>query len=241
MTTAKIVLFDLETCDLAANKGHILCGSWTELGSKYVYTRRIDQYPIYKKELWNDEQLVLDLKADLEEADILVGHYSTRFDLPYLNSRLLKYGHSPVAPTAHVDTWRIARNRLRLQSNRLATLIEFLGVETQKTQLDVSEWKKAEYGVKSSLDYVVEHCEKDVIALEEVYLKIRSICPDHPNVNLARAIDDKNPVCSVCGSSRVHRRGTIPAKSRFSYRYQCQDCGHWDRGKPQKVPHVFED
>ena len=231
---ANITLFDIESTRLEADFGFVICASYKELGSKKIVTHSIDDYPNFKKDPTNDKFLLRDLKAGLEKADVLVGHYSTRFDLPFINGRLLHHGLTPVAPIPHVDTWRVSRNRLKITRNSLAALAEFFGFD-EKTYLNKNIWVRASAGHRPSIKYIIEHCEQDVRVLEDVYTKIRVLAPDHPNINLTRFVTKSDPRCPICGSHKLQKRGYIIARTRRSPRYSCQECGSWSRGAPEKV------
>ena len=236
-TDANILFWDIETTALDAGVGSVVCAAFKSNQEKKPRLLTIADYRGWTKEPWDDSKLVRDIAKEIAKADIIVGHYSTRFDLPFVNSRLLKSGQPPCAPVPHVDTWRVSRNRLKLGSNRLAALSAFFGLE-QKTPLSAEILQKMRAYDTDTLDLIYEHCVQDVIVLEQAYERIKIIAPDHPNVNLARAIDYANPQCPVCGSFHVQKRGKIIAKARVSQRYQCNDCGHWGRGLPKKVMNV---
>ncbi len=236
-TDANILFWDIETTALDAGVGSVVCAAFKSNHDKKPRLLAISDYRGWSREPWNDSRLVEDIAEEIGKADIIVGHYSTRFDLPFINSRLLKAGKPPAPPVPHVDTWRISRNRLKLGSNRLAALSAFFGLE-QKTPLSAEILQRMRAYDGDTLALIYDHCVQDVIVLEQAYERIKIIAPDHPNVNLARAIDDEAPQCPVCGSLNVQRRGKIIAKARVSQRYQCTDCGHWGRGVPKKVKDV---
>ena len=226
-----IVLWDLETSNLNANFGFILCAGYKILGEKKVCVPSIADYSLYKKDPTNDRELVKDVGKFLTDADIWVGHYACYFDIPFLNSRLLYHGLPPLPKVPLVDTWRIARNNLKLNSNRLQSITEFLEME-DKTAIKGPHWIKAMAGNKKSLTYVIEHCRQDVVVLEQVYNKIKVLHSGHPNINI---LNSKTNGCPVCGSEKLQKRGWNIAGVSRSQRYQCQSCGAWSRGRPERI------
>lgn len=228
MPKPRIILWDLETTNLSANYGYMLCASWKVYGDPKTHLIKISDSPTWKKDPTNDKYVAQKLRDVLITADGWVTHYGSRFDEPYLNSRLLMHNLSPLPPMgkSHIDTWRIAKYKLKMNSNRLASVAAFLGLE-EKTPLNGPIWIKAMAGHKPSLQYVYEHCIQDVKVLEQVYDKIRVLCNDHFNVNL---VTQKTNGCPRCGSERLQSRGYSYAYSRKYPRYQCQSCGAWSRG-----------
>jgi predicted RNA-binding Zn-ribbon protein involved in translation (DUF1610 family) len=140
---------------------------------------------------------------------------------------LLYHNLAPLAPVPHVDGWAIARYKMKLNSNRLATVSDFFGLP-DKTKLSGEIWMKASAGDKSSLKHIIKHCEKDVLLLDKVYNKIRSLTTTHPNVNL---VDEKDKACPICGSKKLQKRGFSIARTRTKQRYHCKNCGGWSSGR----------
>lgn len=70
------------------------------------------------------------------------------------------------------DTWVIARRKLKLNSNRLETIDRAFNGESIKTHIQPKYWIAGARGDKRALKYILEHNEKDVIALEGIWLKL---------------------------------------------------------------------
>ena len=232
MSKPRVIFFDLESTNLNAEMGHVLCGAYKVLGEKKVQTVSINQSPTYKKDPTNDKFVIQKMKEVVESADILVGHYSTRFDLPLLQSRALVHNLGALPRPPHVDTWRVSKYRLKLRYNSLANLSKFLKCDS-KTALDWDIWTKAQACHESSLRYIVEHCVQDVIVLEEVYKKLLPIIDTHPSLSILRGGSKHD--CNTCGSSNVERRGRHVALKTIRQRFHCKDCGSWYTGSTLKI------
>jgi len=224
----EILSWDLETSSLNADYGIILCAGFKIVGKGKPEVISIADYPRYEKDCTDDKQLCKDISERLLKADCWLTHYGTFFDIPFLNTRLLYHGLPPVPPThAHIDTWRTSRNRLKLRNNRLVTIQEFFETDTAKDSVKGPIWIKAISGDKKALQYVINHCRKDVLALEEVYNKLRPLIIQHPR----REHGD----CKVCGSSKLQSRGFHWTEGNKYRRFQCMDCGRWSRsGVPER-------
>lgn len=218
---ARITVFDLETTNLNADFGFIICGSYMHLDEGKVHTVKISDSPGFNKDCTNDKWVVRELAKALQDSHILVAHYGAKFDVPYLNARLLAHGYDPLPPIPLVDTWRTARYQLKIHRNSLQSLTEFFGYEN-KTRLSGPMWIKAMAGNRRAINYVVEHCEVDVRVLARVYRKLRPIIKGHPNVNLVNG-DLRN--CPVCGSTKLRNKGYTVARTRMYKRYKCRECG----------------
>lgn len=180
-----------------------------------------------------EKRMLKDACEIMLDSDVWLGHYACYFDIPFLNTRLL-YHNLPVLPAnfALIDTWKISRNRLKLRNNRLATISDFLKTLDEKNAILPEQWLRALGGHRASMNYIVEHNRRDVLVLEEVYMRLRPLVLDHPN----RGLVDGRGGCSVCGSEKLQKRGFHITRTRKYQRYQCQKCGAWSKGtKPIQV------
>lgn len=218
----KVLFFDIETSNLAANFGYMLCLGYKWGGQKRTKIISIRNSPTFEDDPTNDLYILEQFRPVVEEADILVGHYSTRFDYPFIQTRCLFHGVEPFPTDAkHIDTWRIARNRLKFNSNRLASLAAHIGAG-EKTIVDGRAWVKGMAGHIPSLRYIEEHCKIDVEVLERVYAKIAAFRPTTSGPKLA-----VNGNCPTCGSTNIIKRGLVKTVKRRTQRFSCNDCGHW--------------
>jgi len=162
--------FDLETTNLKANFGRILCASVADMFGN-VRTFRIDEAPWKRERRRDDIALAVGLRDYLEQFDVLVGWYSKMFDIPYLNTRLLIGNERPLrSDMMHFDPiWKAKKGSMALHSARLDAVAKTFRLEVQKTGLDPEIWNDAADGEREAMDYVVEHCEKDVLVLRQAF------------------------------------------------------------------------
>ena len=211
----------------------MLCAGFKEVGGPKPEVYNILDYAEGGDLIKAEKKLLRDISIRLLDCDVWLTHYGTWFDRPFVNSRLLYHGLPILPPNfAHIDTWKISRNHLKLRSNRLVTISEFLGTKDEKNSIKPEQWIRALGGHKPSMDYIVDHCRRDVLVLEEVYNKIRPLVIDHPNKGL---IDGRGG-CGVCGEKKLQKRGTHITRTRKYQRYQCTGCGAWSKGiKPIEI------
>lgn len=171
----RIATFDIETTDLKALFGRILCASICEVlpnkkGYGKVETLRIDTSA---QDLTDDEELCRQIRNELNYYHCIITWNGKLFDVPFLNARLAKAGHDLYKPQFHIDAMYYARGiSLRIGSSKLVNVQKFFDVKSSKTDIDWDVWAKAAAHDKKALDIVCHHCELDVKVLAEVYWKI---------------------------------------------------------------------
>jgi len=171
----KVGIFDLETSSLYANTGIVLCACIKQYGVDRIITVRADEFPTWKNNRSNNRAVVEDVIEILRDFDILVAHNGQYFDKTFLNSACLKYGITPSTRwTKFVDPVLIARRHMRMARNSLTSLIDYFDIQDTKTPVEFKHWMQASHdGNKKSMHYIVKHCERDIISLEQVYDKVR--------------------------------------------------------------------
>lgn len=207
----KILLLDIETAPL---QGYIwslwkqniglnqIISEWFMLcwSAKWIYSDEVFSGKLNKKELLNqnDRRICGDLWRLLDEAELVVAHNGDRFDIPKINTRFIMNGLNRPSPYRTIDTLTVARKQFGFSSNRLDALAGYFGFE-HKLSTDFTLWDRCVKGDTEAMDYMSEYCERDVLLLEEVYLKIRNWIPNHPNIGLY--FDTTEHICPNCGST----------------------------------------
>ena len=223
----KILMLDIEASNLAADFGFLLCIGYKWHGEKKTHVISIADAPTFKKDHTDDKWILQEFRKVVEQADMCVFHYGSRFDYPFLQARCLFHHLPPLPQIPAIDTWRIARYELRLSSNRLASLTNLLDIE-EKTPLKGRVWVRAQAGHLKDIKYIVEHCVRDVEVLEKVYDRIAPLrrAGGGPVVSASG--------CPTCGSHHIQRRGLIRTIKTIKHRMVCMSCGHWFSRKEKK-------
>ena len=167
----RIGFLDIEATNLSADFGIMICYCIKPSDSDKIITRCLTKQQMFKS---LDKALCEKALGDMYKFDRLVGHYSSKFDFPFMRTRALYHNieFPDYGEIYQSDTWRTLRNKYKFSSNRLGNVGEFIGCETEKTKITPEHWLGALQGKKKSLDYIVDHCQKDVLILEKVYNKI---------------------------------------------------------------------
>ena len=163
----KTLVFDIETSHLHPEWGVILVTVVQEYPNGKPEVFRLDDRCYRQPSRADDSLLVAALVKRLSEADVLVAHNGVFFDRMYVNARALRYGGLIVDPRGKfIDPVALARRHFRLGSNSLETIATHLGSPVAKTKLDGETWKRAAMDRdKEAMDYITEHCVKDVAVL----------------------------------------------------------------------------
>lgn len=157
MNQVSCCCFDLETSNLSADFGIVLCAVVKPAHGKPRIFRG-DRYPTWRLHRSDDRGLVQDIVAELDRYDIWVAHNGAKFDVPFLRTRLLKFGLPPLPAKKLIDPVLLARNKLKMSWNGLDKVAAHLGCNT-KTDVEPDQWLKAALdGDRRAMSYIVEHC-----------------------------------------------------------------------------------
>lgn len=209
--TPKILLLDIETAPLSGYMWSLwkqniglnqIISEWFMLcwSAKWIYSDEVFSGKLNKKELLSqdDRRICSDLWKLLDEAELVVAHNGDRFDIPKINTRFIINGLNRPSPYRTIDTLTVARKQFGFSSNRLDALAGYFGFE-HKLSTDFTLWDRCVKGDTEAMDYMAQYCDRDVLLLEEVYLKIRNWIPNHPNIGLY--FDTTEHICPNFGST----------------------------------------
>lgn len=237
----KTLIFDLETAPSLAHVWRY----WQE----NVSAKQIKEHPFImsfaakwlgEKEVFYEEQrtsddrlLVEKLVYYLDQADLVVAHNGAKFDLPKIKGRALVHGIKPFSPVRIIDTLKVARKNFGFGSNSLEYLSTILDCQVKKQSHKkfpgFELWKECMKGNEEAWAEMKEYNIDDVLALEEIYIKMRPWIDNHPNVVIDGEIDQA--VCTSCGSVDIQWRGYAYTNTAKYHRFQCNSCGSWGRSR----------
>lgn len=218
-----MLFWDLETAGVNALKSDL--GFVIVFGYKWLHESKPHSLTISKQALrrFDDKQLLLDARMLLEEADITVAHFGSVFDRRFFQGRLLINKLAPIPATKMRDTCMIARSVANYSSNRLKHLAKLLTLRHQKLDNNwPTAWFKVMQGDMKALAGLAHYCEGDVLALEELYLRLRPFDNSHP-----RLVSDRGK-CPVDGGRLIYRGFAYVRDYKFR-RFVCVKCGKWGR------------
>jgi hypothetical protein len=196
---------------------------------RHVKTACLPDFPSYKRSKHSDKALCGVLHRLMDEADIICAHNGDAFDIKKINSRLIVNGFDKPSPFKTIDTLKIARRAFKFDSAKLDNIGRYLSVGRKIPNTGAALWRGCVDGDPKSWATMRRYGKQDTALLERVYHEVKPWAPNHPNMNLYKAYQDK-PGCPTCGSENTQRRGiTVKLASKY-YRHQCRDCGSWFSG-----------
>lgn len=174
-------MIDFECTSLKSDQGFLLCGGILPLGGR-PKVLGLHTAGVSGSRRTIDRNLAVALRDEIETYDGVIGWNSIMFDVPFLNDRLTLAGEDPLEKRFHIDIMYMARmGKSVLTSSRLDWVSKALGVAERKTDLDLATWKDAEAEAlgrfkagRKAYQYIVSHCEKDLLVTEQVYERLKN-------------------------------------------------------------------
>lgn len=196
----------------------VLCWAAKWHGDDHVYFDSLNR---------NSEKGMLQtMHAMLEEADVVITYNGNSFDLPTLNREFLKNKMLPPSPYRSLDLYLTMRRKFRFASHKLDDILRELGYGGKTAHRGLALWLDCMNGDKSAWAEMEEYNTNDVTELESLYNRVLPWITNHPN----RSLMEERLCCTNCGGEKFHKRGPRILRTGLYQRYQCQSCGHWQRG-----------
>lgn len=222
---------------------HILCFAYKWYGKKTEVVS-LPQFKGYKPMIvrrkngvffrFPDDRLLMEaMWKILDEADIVVGWNSVRFDVKKVQARMISLGMKPPSPFKQVDVMAQKKRITMSNSNKLDDTGEEWGTGRKLPNVGWALWMGCAEGDEASWRRMQKYNIQDTILTEKNYKVLRPWMPNHPNVNhYSRDIK----ACSACGKhNTLIKRGWHPAGQRRRQRYHCAPnrggCGKYCSGE----------
>ena len=177
----------------------------------------------------DDRRIVESLWKLVDEADWLIAHNGIKYDIPVFNTRCLIHGISSPSPYKVIDTLMVARRQFALPHNKLEYIAQVLDIPVKMETGGFSLWRGCMLGDQKSLYHMQKYNDKDVLILEEVYLRLRGWIKNHPNFNL---YTDKEGCCPTCGAEdtlKPNGKYRTTVNTYQSYKCSIKECSSFSR------------
>lgn len=231
----KILFLDLET---SPNLAHVW-GLWNQniaitqlvsstevicFGARWNGSKKV----IFKSVHHHGRTAMLDsIHSLLDEADVVVGWNSASFDVKHLNREFLEHGYLPPSPFKDLDLMRVVKGQFRMPSNKLDYVSQLLNVGEKVKHSGFQLWLDCMAGKSAAWKEMKTYQIQDVNLLVDLYDKLKPWVKSGPHVALHDGVEDG---CRNCASTNLVRRGFAHTATTKYQRYQCGDCGSWNRG-----------
>lgn len=180
----------------------------------------------------DDKDIVAQLVALLDEADVVIGHNVKKFDMKKLRARAVQHGLKPFREPKIIDTMLMARSVGAFTSNKLEYLTKTLCSAHKSTHGKYPGFELW-LGVMRNEDAAWAEMKKyniqDVKVTEQLYEVLRPWARGLPN--LGAFYGDEQRRCPRCGSVNVHEHGTVNTNVSEYIQYVCSDCGGYSRSR----------
>jgi predicted PolB exonuclease-like 3'-5' exonuclease len=212
--------------DALMESQHVMCFAAKRHGEK-------------KTEFWSEyehgeEAMFQRAYEILDEADVVVGYNSRRFDVPHLNREFLLRGYDPYSPIKHVDLLTVVRQQFKFASTKLDYVAQQLGVGRKTKHTGFQLWLDCMAEDPAAWKLMEKYNRQDVNITDKVYERLLGWITTHPDLSSYEGLEEG---CKNCQSTHLQRRGPVPgkrAKTRDYWRFQCVDCGAWTQGSLPK-------
>lgn len=200
MKGPKILFFDIETAPLKAHLWSMwqqgvglnqieadwfmlsFCCKWAHSDEVFYYDQRDAE------NIEDDYELVRKLWHFLNEADVVVGQNSKRFDVKKANARFILNGLPKPSTYRQVDTMEIAKRNFSFTSNRLEYMTDKLCTDYKKSKHKKFHghelWSECLKGNLEAWLEMEDYNRLDVLSLEELYNVLSSWDNTLPNYDV---------------------------------------------------------
>ena len=161
----------------------------------------------------------------LNEADVVVHFYGSKFDIPHLNREFLQANLGPPSPYKQIDLKLAVAKRFKFTSNKLQHVSEAVGLAGKVSNEGWELWIKCMAGDAQAWADMEEYNLQDVVLLEELHNILLPWLPDAPHAYLYGGEEGSCPRCE----GDLEPAGLARTKLSAFYQYKCLACGSFFR------------
>lgn len=158
---------DIEATGLRGDYNSVLC----------VSIKPYDQKPFSfaVQQAGNDQRVVREAKKAMESYAAWVTYYGKGFDLPMLNTRLLKWGVLPIEKKPHIDMFYVLKYNLLTARKSQGHILSWLETPEEKQTVSAEVWNRILHDTRGQMKEMISRCESDCAGLEALYKKTRHL------------------------------------------------------------------
>jgi uncharacterized protein YprB with RNaseH-like and TPR domain len=169
--TKKIAFVDIEATGLRGDYNSVLVVVVKPYGGKAK---------VFKvKQAGNDKKVVREVKEELEKYEAWVTFYGKGYDIPMLNTRLLRWRINPIEKRPHVDLYYTLKYNTLMSRRGQGAVLRFLGTAQEKMDMSPEAWNEVITNPKGRpMQQMIARCVSDVEGLEAMYKETRHLIRD---------------------------------------------------------------
>ena len=191
--------------------------------AKWLDAKKVMQYDVGGG--LNEKDILCKLWWLMNDADIIVGQNSQKFDVKKINARFIQHGMKPPSSFQQIDTMKLAKKYFAFTSNKLEYMSDKLCTKYKKLQHKtfpgMELWTECLKGNKKAWAAMREYNTFDVLATEELYKKL---APWGVGINFNVYYGDEDAKCT-CGSTNFRKNGYAYSATGKFQRFECKKCG----------------
>jgi predicted SprT family Zn-dependent metalloprotease len=190
--------------------------------AKWLHKKTVIQNDMSKG---SEEDLVVDLRLLMEQADIIVTQNGKKFDIKKINAKIIEYSLKPAKRCQQFDTRMEAKKLYNFPSYSLEYMSKKLNKKYTKLKHKKFPgqelWTECLNNNPKAWKEMAKYNKWDVLATEELFIKMR---PYSNAINWCVYYGTDELICG-CGSAKFNDNGhNYTATGKFK-RYSCAKCG----------------
>jgi len=235
----KILVLDIETAPIKAHVWQLFDQNvslnqiekdWFILSwsAKWLNKPKVHYQDLRRfKKPTSDKSILKDIWALMDEADIIVGQNSRRFDVKKLRARFILNGMKPPSSFRQIDTMVLAKKYFGFTSNKLEYMSENICKKFKKLKskrfIGHELWVQCLKGNLEAFKEMERYNKRDVLATQELYLELTKWdCDNSLNLNVYHK--DHASFCSACGHDKLYDNGFRYSNTGKFKRFKCKRC-----------------
>lgn len=177
---------------------------------------------------WGDgeREMVKAAHRLFDEADVVMGWNSDRFDIPWIQRCFIEQKLAEPAPFKKYDLMRVVKRKARLPSYKLDFVAQWLGVGRKLRTGGFDLWDDVLAGDARAQDKMRRYNIQDTRLTGAVYDELMARGWASPPMNQSVR---GGFVCPHCESERLQARGYEETLTRIYQRWKCLACKRWSR------------
>lgn len=176
---------------------------------------------------WTRSDMLAELHALLNEADLVVHYNGKKFDMPHINAEFAKADMPPPSPYKQIDLYSEVRKNFKFFSGKMDFVAKELEIGKKVENAGIQLWIDVDEGKGAARREMREYNKGDVTLLESLYNKI---LPWIRGVQSLAPIYNRGVLsCPRCGSTENTQEGHAYTQVGKYQRYRCRPCGKYYR------------